>query len=225
MKFNIILFIMLLIFNISVAQEYIPTSTGEIIRHTYYTLSYSELHEQAEWVYYKLTPDMLNGKTKRTNYFKKDPKVSTGSASSSDYTKSGFDRGHLCPAGSMTCNKTAMSESFYMSNVSPQYPSFNRGVWKRLEEQVREWASTDSVLYIVTGAVLTDSLGVIGKNKVTIPRYFYKIIYSPKQKTIKSYLLPNIGHPTITQARHKNINQYQTTLTEIKSLTYLNYFF
>lgn len=194
------------------SQERSLSAVREIIHHSYYTLVYSEVHEQAEYVYYKLTPERLKASTKRTNSFRVDPKVTTGSASSSDYTGSGFDRGHLCPAGSMAFNETAMSESFYMSNISPQYPSFNRGAWRQLENQVREWAPEDSVLHIVTGIIFTDSLGVIGKNKVTIPRYYYKIIYSPKYKIVKSYILTNTPHTTI----YKRENRIVFTLAKFR---------
>jgi len=102
--------------------DYIPTSTyGQIIKHKYYTLSYSEKDEQAEWVAYKLTPSFL-GKIKRKNNFRIDPLVSTGLADLKDYKISGYDRGHLVPAKSMSLNKTSMSESFFMSNMSPQKP-------------------------------------------------------------------------------------------------------
>ena len=94
---------------LSQAQELLPASTtGQVIKHSYYTLSYSEPHEQAEWVYYELTPAQINGNTQRTDNFRPDPNVSTGSASLADYKTSGFDRGHLCPAGSMKLNRTSM---------------------------------------------------------------------------------------------------------------------
>jgi endonuclease G, mitochondrial len=113
---------------------------GEIVSHSAIILAYNEEHEQAHWVSYKLTSQMLKGAAKRTDKFKEDPKVSTKSASPTDYRLSGYDRGHLAPAGDFTYDATAMAESFYMSNMSPQIPSFNRGIWKKLEDQVRFWA-------------------------------------------------------------------------------------
>ena len=96
---------------------------------------------------------MINGSTKRTNNFKKDLMVKTGSASPSDYYKSGFDRGHLAPAADMKLNKIMMSESFLMTNISPQNGSFNKGGWKKLEELVRSWGSYKT-LYITTAGLL-----------------------------------------------------------------------
>ena len=83
-----------------------------------------------------------------------------------------------------------MRESFYMSNVSPQTPSFNRGEWKNLEKLVRHWVTEYGELYVVTGPVLTDGLPVIGKNNVAVPNYFYKVIYMPSHKKMVDFLCP-----------------------------------
>jgi endonuclease G len=92
--------------------------------------------------------------TKRKDNFRSDPKVKTGSAALSDYKGSGYDRGHLAPAADFKWSATAMSESFYMSNMSPQVPGFNRGIWKNIESTVRNWAVENDEIYIVTGPVL-----------------------------------------------------------------------
>lgn len=128
-----------------------PKSPGEIIKHTFYTLAYSEENEQAYGVYYQLTPELINGTQSRTDDFRADPAVSTGSASLNDYKGSGYDRGHLCPAADMALNKTSMSESFFLSNMSPQVPGFNRGIWSSVEDQVRKWALAFDGLDVATG--------------------------------------------------------------------------
>ncbi len=171
------------------AQELLPSSTTcEVIKHTYYTLSYSEPHEQAEWVYYELTPSLINGNTSRTNNFRPDPKVSTGSAQLIDYKGSGYDRGHLCPAGDMKMNVTAMSESFFLSNMSPQEPSFNRGIWKNLEATVRSWAITEGKIYVVTGGVLTSNKGVIGVDRVVIPSIITRLYMMVQASNKRSFI-------------------------------------
>ncbi|MBV5349132.1 DNA/RNA non-specific endonuclease, partial [bacterium] len=152
-----------------------PTSSGQIIKHTYYSLAYSEENEQAFWVFYQLSSDNL-GNQDRTDDFRADPAVNSGSASLIDYKGSGYDRGHLCPAADMTQNKTSMSETFFLSNMSPQTPGFNRGIWSTLEEKVRAWANQYSKIYVVTGPIFKDNLAVIGENKVTVPGYYYKVI-------------------------------------------------
>ncbi|WP_221936595.1 DNA/RNA non-specific endonuclease [Litoribacter populi] len=166
---------------------------GELISHSAYSLSYDEENEQAYWVSYKLTADMLNGGIKRGNNFREDPTVSTSSASPLDYRLSGYDRGHLAPAGDFTYSKTAMDESFYMSNMSPQLPGFNRGIWKKLEDQVRYWAQANEQIFVVTGPVIKENSLTLGQNKVAVPEYFYKVIldiHPPEYKAI-AFLMKN----------------------------------
>lgn len=198
----------------------LPLSNGEIVKHTYYTLSYSEPHEQAEWVYYVLTPDNINGSVARHDKFRPDNKVPTGSAQLADYKKSGYDRGHLCPAAAMKQNSKAMLETFYMSNMSPQKPSFNRGGWKKLETYVRELTLSDKLLYVVTGPVLNgiDSIKSIGINEVTVPEYFYKVIYSPNKQYMKAYLMPN---NTIKSA----LDSYIITVDKLEEITDIDFFY
>ncbi|WP_139959499.1 DNA/RNA non-specific endonuclease [Flavicella sediminum] len=166
---------------------------GEHIQHSYYALQYSETHEQAYWVSYKLTPNFINGTTKRTNKFKPDPLISSQSAQLKDYAHSGYDRGHLAPAGSMNKNTTAMNESFYMSNMSPQHPSFNRGIWKKLETQIRYWTYDSDSLFVVTGPILKNIEKTIGINKVAVPKYYYKVLLQFKHNQVNSlgFLLEN----------------------------------
>ena len=158
-----------------------PSAPGcELAHHTAYTLCYSEKDEQAKWVAYHLTKNMceLNA-VKRKDKFIPDPLVETGSATSDDYKNSGYDRGHLCPAGDMNWSERSMEESFYMSNISPQLHEFNAGIWERLEKKVRDWAEKKGEVFVVDGGVLRDGLPVIGnKNKISVPEYFYKIVFA-----------------------------------------------
>ena len=152
---------------------------NQIRRYNGYTISYNETCEQANWVYYVLKPSDLTGvKTKRRNKFRVDDSIQTGTAELKDYKGSGYDRGHLKPAGDEPCDSTQMSETFYISNMSPQNPSFNRGIWKKLENFERKMAMEKDTVYVICGGVLVDGLKTIGPNKVSIPRYFYKIIYT-----------------------------------------------
>ena len=130
---------------------------------------------------------------KRTDKFIIDPLIETGSATKSDYKGSGYDRGHLAPAADMTWSKIAMNESFYFSNMSPQLPGFNRGIWKMLEEQVRDWTLDYDSLYVTTGPVFKNMNSVIGENKVTIPTHFYKtiLIYNDTIKQGIGFLFPH----------------------------------
>lgn len=168
-----------------------PNSQYQLIEHQYYTLEYSPEKKQAVWVCYELTPANLNGQAKRKNNFREDELVKEGKSTLNDYKKSGYDRGHLCPAADMKINQEAMDETFYLSNMSPQLPALNRGKWKDLEEQVRKWAGLEKNIMVVTGPVFDPDLGSIG-NDVCIPGAYYKAILdlSDSLKMI-GFILPN----------------------------------
>ncbi len=175
--------------------DFLPTSTtNSIVRHNFYSLSYNEKHEQAEWVAYSLDKkDIAHTKFKRP-YFIDDPKVKTKSASWRNYKKSGYDRGHLCPAGDRKFSKKAFNETFFTSNISPQKHDFNAGVWNRLEQKTRYWAKKYKHLYVITGGVLTDNnLKYIGKEKVSVPNAFYKVLLDYRKPEIKAiaFLIPH----------------------------------
>jgi endonuclease G len=174
---------------------YIPTSTtNQIIKHRYYALSYNEKYEQAEWVSYFLRSENEGiGHFKRPRFIN-DPKVSTESAASDNYKKSGYDRGHLCAAADMRFSKSAYDETFFTSNVAPQKHNFNDGIWKRLEEKSRYWATKYNGIYVVTGGILQKGLPTIGFEKVAIPNYFYKILYCNYQGKNKmvAFLIPSV---------------------------------
>ena len=198
--------------------DFLPLSTnnGELVNHAYYSLSYSEQHEQAEWVFYEIKKEKILGLNSRTNNFRSDESISTNSANLSDYKGSGYDRGHLVPAGDMSFSTTAMSESFYMSNMSPQDPSFNRGIWKDLESLVRLWGENSSI-YVVTGPILNSCDTTIGINKVCVPNYYYKVIYNPKNKKMISFVLSN-------EKGTKNLSDYVCTTDYLEQITSIDFF-
>jgi len=212
-----IFFIFFLIPYISLGQQkFLPQSKGEIVDHTYYSLSYAEEHEQAEWVHYKLNPTMLKGVTPRKDRFKSDTLVSTGSASLADYRNSGYDRGHLVPAGDMKLSKKSMNETFYLSNISPQIASFNRGIWNSLESLIRAKAR-ETELYITAGGVLNSrELKKIGANNVSVPKQFYKIIYDPKKQKMYGFLIPN--------KKLESLDNYAVSVDEIEVLTGIDFY-
>lgn len=191
-----------------------------IIERPYYTLRYNEEHEQAVWVAYRLSADSLSQeKFDRKDDFRRDPRVRTGSAELSDYRGSGYDRGQLAPAADFSYDEFALSQTFYMSNMSPQSPSFNRGIWKKLEEQVREWSLENSEIYVVTGPVLNKEFNTIGDNKVSVPEYYYKIILDIDKPGIKAiaFLLKN-------EKSSVPLNTFAVSIDEIEKLTGLDFF-
>jgi endonuclease G len=229
-KLHIYIFLLLLSNNLFFAQQTakptikhleIPAhkSNDAIIEHFAYTLSYNEKYEQANWVAYELTVAETNSIIKRGNNFITDPLVSTQSANNNDYSESGFDRGHLAPAGDMGWSIKAMEESFYYSNMSPQVPSFNRGIWKRTEELVRDWAKQYLSIYVVTGPIFGDSLTTIGTNKVAVPKYYYKVILDYNHNHTKGigFIMPNSGSKN-------DIESYAVTIDSVEKVTGIDFF-
>jgi len=190
-----------------------------IIKHKYYTLGYNEKYEEADWVAYKLTSEMISGNTKRKNNFRVDPMVSTGSSNPNDYKNSGYDKGHLCPAADMSLSEEAMSETFFMSNMSPQTPQFNRGIWKKLEEKVREWAKKNDEIYVTTGPIIRNSYKTIGTDNVAVPQYYYKVILDYKEPGIKG-----IGFIMKNEGSKENLEKYAVTIDSVETFTGFDFF-
>jgi endonuclease G len=191
--------IVVLLFAISVyfanAQALeLPYTEDEVLEYTGFSLVYSEEHEQALWVAYHLTKEEALGEFPRKNNFREDPNIVTGTATLDDYRGTGYDRGHLAPAGDMKWSAEAMDDSFYMSNMSPQVPGFNRDIWRQLEALVRYWAIVHEELYIVTGPILTDGpYETIGENEVSVPKRYFKVILDYREPDIRmiAFILTN----------------------------------
>ncbi len=200
-------------------DELLPSTTsGEVVRHRYYTLSYLEKYEQAEWVFYRLTASQLRNKHHYTRpFFVRDPLVRTKSAAYYSYKNSGYDKGHLCPAGDRSFSRDAFNETFYTSNISPQSHDFNSGIWNRLEQRIRRWALRYGELYVVTGGVLEPDLKSIGKEKVAVPEYFYKIVFNPRRSTALAFLIPN--DPT-----DRSLRNFLTNVDSIEKVTGIDFF-
>jgi endonuclease G len=201
-------------------EYFLPTSTtGQIVHHEHYSLSYSEPHEQAEWVAYELKKSHLSNTNFKRPYFEIDKAVKTGAADWRNYKNSGYDRGHLCPAGDRRFSKEAHDETFLTSNISPQDHQFNSGIWNTLEQKVRYWARKYDGVFVVTGGVLKGNMATIGDEEVSVPNQFYKVlidINSGRPKMI-AFLLP-----------HEDSNQplytFVVSVDEIEDLTGIDFF-
>ena len=216
-----IIYILITISSLIWAQIEIPkhNSKDQVIYHIGYTLLYNEDHEQPDWVAYELTVEEVAGSFKRKDRFRSDPNIKTKSASLADYKGSGYDRGHLAPAADMKWSKEAMSESFFMSNMSPQKPGFNRGIWKKLESNVRKWAVENGSIYIVTGGVLKGRLQKIGLNEVSIPEYYYKVILDYRRPEIKG-----IGFIIKNQKSNDPISNFAVSIDKVEEVTGIDFF-
>jgi len=201
----------------------IPSHSLDAQRYSYpgFTLQYDEKYEQADWVAYELTKEEVFGNVaERSNKFRADPNIKTGSASDADYKKSGYDRGHLAPAADMKYSAEAMTDCFYYSNMSPQDPAFNRGIWAMLESIVRYWAVTNESVLIVTGPVLSKPpYPTIGPDHVAVPEYFYKVILDYRLPEIKgiAFIVPN-------KKNKKSIESYACTIDEAEQISGIDFF-
>lgn len=196
------------------------SKSDQIITHKAYTVCYDPGYHLPKWTVYKLTPEMLIDVCKRKDEFREDPFVKTGTATKADYKNTGYDKGHMVPADDMGFSVECMSETFFMSNMCPQMHSFNAGVWKRLEEQVRKWAQKNEEIYVVSGPILKDKgLRTLGKSKVSVPIRFYKVVLDNKEPEVKAiaFILP-----------HKKINgdlsAYAVTVDKAEEITGLDFF-
>lgn len=197
----------------------IEVEDHQILARPYYTLSYNKTHEQADWVAYKMFPFPDSLSVKRKDAFRPDPLVEGGSATLEDYKRSGYDRGHLAPAKAMSFSKESMKESFFMSNMSPQAPMFNRGIWRFLEAQVYIWSKESDSLYVVTGPVLDNPLGTIGKNQVSIPRSYYKTIVRFQDGNITG-----IGFLLKNEKSKESYFDFATTIDSIEQVTGIDFY-
>lgn len=201
-------------------EYFLPTSTtGQIVHHDGYSLSYNEKHEQAEWVAYELKKTHLSSTNHKRPYFEIDKAVKTGAASWRNYKNSGYDRGHLCPAGDRRYTKEAHDETFLTSNISPQEHQFNSGIWNTLEQKVRYWARKYDGVFVVTGGVLKGNMETIGTEDVSVPNQFYKVLIdnnTGKTKMI-AFLMP-----------HKNSNkplyEFVVSVDKLEALTGIDFF-
>lgn len=203
---------------------YIPQASTpadeQVIHHTGFSLGYLNHHRLARWVGYELTRAEVRGTAaERESTFKTDPKVKGTRVVTSDYTRSGYDRGHLAPAADMKWSEQAMAESFYLSNVCPQHPELNRRAWKVLEEKVRRWAERDSAIMVVCGP-LPDAGGTrIGKSGVTVPRGFYKVVLSCHGKNVEA-----VGFLFKNESSTRPLKQYVVTVDSVERVTGLDFF-
>lgn len=206
----------------------------ELREFKYYSLCYRETYEQAEWSAECIKSSMLQKNATRSNDFRPDDKISTGSATLADYKSSGYDRGHLVPAADMSFDADAMSETFYMSNMSPQAPQFNRGIWVNLETQVRVWAQKFGKIYVVSGPVLNKSaqeFPSIGKNQVSVPEFYYKVVLAPVYKDEEDKNTPEdsesvmaIGFIIPNQKCEKEFWDYAVSIDEVENITNIDFF-
>ena len=188
-----------------------PDIQEEIIRYKGMTVSFNRNLHIPNWVAWELTADETSGTTGRSSKFNHDADVA-GCAWPSDYTGSGYDRGHMAPAGDMKWDPEAMAQTFLMTNIAPQAHSLNSGSWKSLEEKCRKWATIDSAIVIVCGPVLRNPIiEYIGDTQVAVPAEYFKVILAPYSDPPRGigFIMPNGKVPGGMQQCSMTIDQVE----------------
>ena len=182
-----------------------------VLKHKTYTSTYDTVRNYPVLVEYWLTKAMLVCPTRipRGNAFKPDPLLPKQTNLQSSYDGSGYDRGHNMNAEDNRCDKQGMDESFYFSNMTPQVPQLNRGVWKSLETEVREAAAVSDSIKVWMGSVGEQK--VVGK--LSIPLYCWKVIYIKKSGQYFAWIFPN-AVPT-----DKNVKFYEVKVADVEKLS------
>lgn len=196
-----------------------------------FNLSYNNLTRLPNWVAWELTASEARGELPRKDRFRQDSQVMGTQGDKADYKHSGWDRGHMAPAGDMKWSQEAMDESYYFTNICPQNTQLNTGDWKELEEQCRRWAEKYGTLYIVCGPIIENNRhGKLGENKIVIPDKFYKVILAPKGDTYHAvgFIFANppqrkskiSGKPPVKRP----LESYIVAIDQIEQITGINFF-
>ncbi len=202
-----------------------------------YVLEHSRADKIPLWVAEHATKAEVSGNLPRENAFAADPKLAgKPRAELTDYRRSGFDRGHMAPAGNQTVDRVLKRETFYLSNMVPQVgPTFNQGIWRELEEKVRQWTIARGETWIISGGMFYDPLeenpatadglipyDTIGENQVGVPTHTYKIVMAKNaqgQWESIAFVMANKKY-----AKPYRLHLYITTIDWIEQRTGINFF-
>ena len=203
-----------------------------LISRPQYALSYNRSRAIANWVSWRLSP-VWKGDAKRTDDFRPDPALPPGwyAARTSDYTNTGFDRGHLCPSDDRDATPEDNAATFLLTNIVPQAPRHNREVWKNVEEYERQLMSSGNDVYIIAGVSGTGGTGQNGyattlpNGKVTVPATLWKILVVVPSDNAPTFQLTEntrviaVNIPNNQLAADKPWQAYLTSVDELEKLT------
>ena len=191
-----------------------------LLKRIGYTVSYNIQTKEPNWVAWYLSADRVSGDADRSGVeFTEDEEVPEPRATTWDYYRSHFDRGHQCPAGDNKWNQDAMNQSFLLTNICPQNPKLNKYEWNRLESQCRDWAKEYGGVYIACGPIYApNSKKTIGEHKVKVPTAFFKVVLcmTGTPKAI-GFIYQNTGDK-------QDYRQCVRTVDEIEQLTGYDFF-
>lgn len=197
---------------------------GELICHTGFALSYNRDTNCANWVAWELTREEARSKeVERVKEFNADPSVPKANRVEwYDYRQSGFDRGHMCPAGDMRWSMNAMMDCFFMSNICPQAKELNQKWWEHVERACRRWAGKEGSVYICCGPIYDkkSKARYIGKDtKVRVPDGFFKVVLSLQKGKEKA-----IGFVYRNNNERQTMEDAAMSVDEVEKLTGYDFF-
>ncbi len=164
--------------------------TDLILQRAGYAVGYSNKRRCALWVSYVLSKWSIGVDVERGEGYHSDHDVLKRYRVEPEHCEnSGYDKGHLAPSASIDFSRQSNDQTFLMTNVALQHPELNRQAWGKLERLVRKWSFTKGKLVIIAGPVYGQRNTRF--NKIPIPRYFYKVIYSLQHKRSIAFILPN----------------------------------
>jgi endonuclease G len=194
---------------------------SQILVRKGYIASYNKDTRCPNWVAWHLTAEHADGTVKRPrNAFHADEDVPEPRAEWYDYKRTGWARGHICPAGDNKWDEEAMRESFLMTNIVPQNQNLNDGDWAEIEKKCRKWAKEFGDIYIVGGPLPYEKpWETISDNEIVVPRAMFKVVLclnGDKPKAI-GFVYKNI-------AQNNPKSHYANTLKEVERLSGIKFF-
>lgn len=144
------------------------------------------------YVAQRINKEQVEAQITRANRFFADARLPQEErAELEDYRESGFDRGHMAPAGDMATEES-MAQSFSLANMVPQYPINNRKSWAGIEKATRKYVMrSDGDIFVITGPVFSPIPQTIGLNKVWVPQYLFKLVYDPTTRRAWAHWIEN----------------------------------
>lgn len=191
------------------------------VEHAYYNMNYNVRTRQPDWVMYRLSRALANqpGLSVVPDSFQADPLLPNVTAEADDFRRSGFMKGPLVPVAHMNWSKTAMSESFLISTVSPRNPSFQQETWVPLDSLIRHWAASSTSLYVVSGPVFKERIRMIGRNRVAVPEYFFRVVLDRQAPEVKALGFVMENAPTT-----RSLRQLALPVDSVEAFTGLDFF-
>lgn len=204
--------------NVRIGVPSQPAPGQVFVCHEGYAAMFNTQWKVPMWVAEQLRAEEIFGDGERSNQFTSDPTVNPRyQATRKDYSRSGWDQGHMAPAGDFSKSQKMMDESFYYSNIVPQNPEHNRVMWSNFEKKVRGWAKSRQMLYVITGPVFNNKNPRTIGNGVAIPDGIFKVVYDPRTNASLAVLTPNIS------LGEKDLPKYLVSVRDVEAATGLNF--